>query len=189
MASSLVITVKHEETQAYLRQLFQLDTNGPKRLAKELSKHFLRIGSQNMRAIVNVQTAAAAPVAASGTFTLVSVIATDACTVGPVTFTFTSTPSVSTATAQDVEVDGASDTLDAAALAAAINANAVTGAIVYATSALGVVTVTSRTPGLIGNFIAISDADTTIATSAGGYLAGGTGGCTDSTAYTYNFGL
>lgn len=117
-------------------------------------------------------------VAASGTFTLVSVVATDACTIGKTTFTFTSTPSTNSATAMDVEVDGASDTLDAAALAAAINTNIATSQYVYATSALGVVTVTSRVPGVIGNLINISDADTTI-TSSGTYLEGGVGGSGD----------
>jgi phage tail sheath gpL-like len=112
---------------------------------------------------------------ASGTFTLASVIATDACTIGKTTFTFTSTPSTSTATAQDVEVDGSGDAADAAALAAAINANEATKLIVYATSSGAVVTVTSRVPGVIGNYINISDADSTITTS-GAYLTGGAGG-------------
>ena len=129
----------------------------------------------NLQGKVQLAGSSAVAVAASGTFTLVSVVATDACTIGKTTFTFTSTPSVSSATAQDVEVDGASDTLDAAALAAAINVNEATKEIVYATSALGVVTVTARTPGVIGNYINISDADTTITTSAT-FLAGGTGG-------------
>jgi len=188
MASSIVLNIKSELSQALIRQQLQLSTRRPKAFAREISKLFHRIESGIVRGNVNLQTSDSAPVAASGTFTLVSVIATDACTIGKTTFTFTSTPSVSTATAQDVEVDGASDTLDAAALAAAINANSATSAIVYATSAVGVVTVTAKTPGVIGNYINISDADTTITTSAT-FLAGGTGGCTDANTYTYNFGL
>lgn len=124
---------------------------------------------------IELSASADNPVAATGTFTLVSAVATDAVTVGKTVFTFTSTPSVSTGTAQDVEVDGADDTADAAALAAAINANAATSAYCYATSSLGVVTITCRLPGVIGNLINISSADATI-TASGTYLSGGTGG-------------
>jgi len=133
--------------------------------------------------ILDVQTGAANPAAASGTFTLVSVIATDALTIGSQTFTFTSTPTLE----NDVEVDGADDTADAAAMAAAINLHSITGKVVRATSALGVVTVTALQKGLVGNKIPISDADTTITTSAA-FLAGGTGGA-DSAATTYALGL
>jgi len=125
---------------------------------------------------IDLSASATDAVAATGTFTLVSAIATDAVTIGKTTFTFTSTPTSNTATAVDVEVDGASDTADAAALAAAINSNALGVApYVYATSALGVVTLTSRIPGVIGNLINISSADATITASAT-YLANGTGG-------------
>jgi hypothetical protein len=124
---------------------------------------------------INLSASATDAVAASGTVTLVSAVATNTVTIGKVVFTFTSTPSVSTSTAQDVEVDGADDTADAAALAAAINTNAASSAIVYATSALGVVSVTSRVPGLIGNQIALAKSGAPITVSAT-YLAGGTGG-------------
>jgi phage tail sheath gpL-like len=115
------------------------------------------------------------PVAASGTITLVSAVATNSVTIGKTVFTFTSTPSTSTDTAQDVEVDGGDDSTDAAALAAAINANSASSAIVYATSALGVVTVTCRVPGILGNQIALAKSGAPI-TVSGTYLSGGTGG-------------
>jgi phage tail sheath gpL-like len=188
MSSSLVLTVKHSETQAILRQLFQLNTNKDRDLALALSRHFKNMASKRFRGTINVQTSSSAPVAASGTVTLVSAVATNSVTIGKVVFTFTSTPSVSTDTAQDVEVDGASDTLDAAALAAAINANAASSAIVYATSAIGVVTVACRTPGVIGNMINLSKSGAPISVSAT-YLASGTGGCTDSTLFNYSLGL
>lgn len=123
---------------------------------------------------IDLSASATDAAAASGTITLVSAVATNTCTIGKVVFTFTSTPSVSTSTAQDVEVDGADDTEDAAALAAAINANAASSAIVYATSALGVVTVTCRVPGLIGNQIALAKSGSPLSVS-GTYLSGGTG--------------
>jgi hypothetical protein len=126
--------------------------------------------------VIQVSASATDAATASGTITLVSAVATNSVTIGKTTFTFSSTPTSNTATAVDVEVDGADDTEDAAALAAAINANALGVApIVYATSALGVVTVTSRVPGLIGNQIALAKSGAPI-TVSGTYLSGGTGG-------------
>ena len=113
-----------------------------------------------------------------------SAIATDAVTVGNITFTFTSTPSGET----DVEVDGADDTADALALSDAINAHSTLASQVIATSALGGVTVECRTSGLIGNLVAFSSADATITATGSGYLASGAGGATDSEA-AYNLGL
>jgi hypothetical protein len=148
----------------------------PKENLKRLLNELNGINAGRLPGKIDLSASAASTcVAASGTFTLVSAIATDAVTVGKTVFTFTSTPSVSTATAQDVEVDGADDTADAAALAAAINTNAATSAYCYATSASNVVTVTCRIPGVLGNLINISSADATITASAT-YLAGGTGG-------------
>lgn len=116
------------------------------------------------------------PVAASGTITLVSAVAGNTVTIGKTVFTFSSTPTSNTATAVDVEVDGADDTADAAALAAAINANALGAAlIVSATSALGVVTVTALVPGVLGNQIALAKSGVPITVSAA-YLANGAGG-------------
>jgi hypothetical protein len=125
---------------------------------------------------VSIYGSTADPVAASGTITLVSAVATNTVTIGKTVFTFTSTPTSNTATAVDVEVDGADDTADAAALAAAINANALGAAlIVSATSALGVVTVTALVPGVLGNQIALAKSGAPITVSAT-YLASGAGG-------------
>lgn len=114
-------------------------------------------------------------VAASGTFTLTSAIATDAITIGTVTMTATSTPTLGT----HWEIDGASDTLDAASLAAAINANTTLSKVVVATSLAAVVTVTALQKGVVGNQIPISSADATIVAS-GAFLTAGAGGATDS---------
>ena len=183
MAATLQLSVKSDETQALLQQLLKLDSNKDREGALALSRYFKDLAAKRYRGTIDVQTAAAYPVAASATWTLVSVIATDACTVCGVTFTFTSTPSAET----DVEADGASDTLDALALATAVNAHSTVGSQVVATSALGVVTITSLVKGVIGNAIEISDADTTITTSSA-TLTGGTGGATD-TAVQYVCGL
>lgn len=125
---------------------------------------------------VSIYGSSADPVAASGTITLASAVATNTVTIGKTVFTFTSTPTSNTATAVDVEVDGADDTADAAALAAAINANTLGAAtIVSATSALGVVTVTALVPGVLGNQIALAKSGAPI-TVSGTYLSGGAGG-------------
>jgi len=115
-------------------------------------------------------------VAASGTITLATLVNGNTVTIGKTVFTASSTPTSNTATAVDFESDGADDTADAASLAAAINANALGVApLVYATSALGVVTVTCRVPGLIGNQIALAKSGAPI-TVSGTYLASGAGG-------------
>lgn len=69
-----------------------------------------------------------------------------------------------------------SNTQTAAALAAAINASttAAVKSIVTATSALGVVTVTCKTPGLIGNCVTfVSSNGTRLAVTGSGVLASG----------------
>lgn len=148
-----------------------------------LAQYFRNAASGHEGAEIDVQYNATDPVAASGTLTLVSAVATDAITIGTTTFTFTSSPTLST----DVEVDGATDTLDAAALAAAINAHTTVNKIVLASSALGVVTITAIQKGVVGNFIPLTSADVTITASGAGFLADGTGGATN-TAVTYNLG-
>lgn len=119
-----------------------------------------------------------AMVKATGTFTFVSVIATDVLSINGVDFTCVA----SGATGNQFNVGG-TDTLTAVAAAAAINASAsalVSGqAGVVATSALGVVTLTAKQPGTAGNTITISTPDTTI-TPSGARLTGGT----DGTAYS-----
>jgi hypothetical protein len=115
------------------------------------------------------------PVAASGTITLATAVAANTVTIGKTVFTASASPSSNTATAVDFLVTG-SDTVVAAALAAAINANALGAAqIVSATSALGVVTVTALVPGVLGNQIALAKSGAPITVSAS-YLASGAGG-------------
>lgn len=271
--SSLVFTVKMEETQAVLQQLYQLNSNGPRREAKEIENLMRALASGSKRGSIDVQTGSANPVAASGTWTLASVVDTDVVSVGGVDFTFTSSASLETdvnvtvasakafASASDISiVSGAitesshgyltgdvgrlttsgslptgfalstdyhvirvdantyklassqanalagiaiipsavgsgnqtftpvSDKCLAYRLAAAVNAHSTLQYVVKATAALAVVTVTARQAGLVGNFIQFTDSDSTITSSGSGYLAGGTGGATD-TAVTYALGI
>lgn len=111
---------------------------------------------------------------ATGTYTFVSVVDTDAFAINGVTFTAVA----SGATGNQFNVGG-SDTLTAAAAVAAINASAsalVSGdAGVVATNLLGVITLTARTAGVTGNAITITSADATI-TPSGARLTGGSDG-------------
>jgi len=113
---------------------------------------------------------------ASGTVTLSSHVATNTVTVNGIAFTCVA----SGATGNQYNV-GASDTLTAVELAAALNANTTLDGMIVATSALGVVTVTALVPGELGNAI-------TLAISANGSvsaarMAGGTNGDTETTHY------
>lgn len=184
MANSIVITIKSEDTVTDLEQLLQIDATVAKDGALAVEKYIRDLRSNIRRGIIDVQVGASAPVAASGTYTLVSCIATDAVAIAGVTLTASSTP----ADENEWEIDGASDALDAASLAACINAHSVLSKIVVATVASNIVTVTARVKGIIGNYITFTDADTTITSSGSGYLAGGTGGAQDD-AVSYALGI
>lgn len=138
-------------------------------------------GARNIN--VDVFTSTAAPVAASATLTLASAIATDAVTIGTVTFTGSDTPSG----VLQFDTNAGSDALIAASLAETINAHPVAGEIVSASASGDVVTVTCKQKGVIGNQIPISSADATI-TASGAFLTGGTGGLS-GTAQNYSLGL
>ncbi len=88
-------------------------------------------------------------------------------------FTFTRTITGSAVSSVQYEVY-ATDTLTAADLKRAINANTSMNPYVSATSALGVVTVTSLFPGVVGNTITLAATGGVAASAA--RLAGGTGG-------------
>lgn len=148
----------------------------PKENLKRVLNELNGIQAGKLPGKIDLSASASDSVAATGTITLASLANGNTVTIGKTVFTASSTPTSNTATAVDFESDGADDTADAASLAAAINANALGVApIVYATSALGVVTVTCRVPGLIGNQIALAKSGAPITVSAS-YLASGAGG-------------
>ena len=119
-------------------------------------------------------------VAASGTLTCTSVVATNSFSINGVTFTAVA----SGATGNQFNVGG-SDTITAANIASAINASvtALVAGYVAASSALGVVTVTSAFFGTAGNMTLLASASGTMVAS-GARL---TGGAADSAALTLNF--
>lgn len=169
--ASLIVTVQTTKDTSKFAEASKPQTN-----LIRLVNLFSGFASGALKGTVDVQyDTANDPVAASGTLTVTSAIATDAVTIGAVTLTASSTP----ANENQWEIDGASDTLDAASLAAAINAHSVLSKVVSATSATNVVTITALQKGLVGNQIPLSSADGTIVASAA-FLAGGTGGASSS---------
>ena len=117
---------------------------------------------------------------ATGTFTLDTVIATDAISINGVAFTAVA----SGATGNQFNV-GVDDAETAENIAAAINASvtALVAGYVTAVAVDEVVTVTSAFAGTAGNQTTIASADSTIVAS-GGRL---TGGAVDAGAKTYSF--
>lgn len=117
---------------------------------------------------VTIWTAA---VAASGTGTFTGAATADqTMTIAGVTFTAKASPDENA----NQYLVSADVSLAAASLARAINASDELNGVVSATSNLGVVTITSDVPGLIGNGIATVDVDTSNFTFAQAVLAGGT---------------
>lgn len=110
-------------------------------------------------------------VAASGTGTFTGAATADqTMKVAGVTFTAKASPNENT----EQYLVSANVTLGAASLARAINNSTSLNGVVSATSNLGVVTITSDVPGLIGNGISTIDVDTSNFTFAGDNLTGGT---------------
>lgn len=141
--TTLSISISSELEAGRLTELFATSSSQDHEALLELSKYFAALASGHASGVVKVASSATAPVQASGTWTLASVVATDACTVGATTFTFTSTPSLST----DVEVDVPS----AKAFASATDISTVTGLILesshgYATGDVGQLTTSSALP-------------------------------------------
>lgn len=102
------------------------------------------------------------------------------------TFSVSRTITGSAVTAAQYNV-AATDTLTAANLAAAINANSAMNQVATATSAAAVVTVSSWFPGPVGNYITLTA--TTGNTASGAVLASGAVATTYSTANTYRYGV
>jgi phage tail sheath gpL-like len=179
MATS-IITITHDESTADMQALIKAQTTNPKGEAVQLSNYFGALAGGLKAASLDVQVAEGDAVAASGTFTLDTVIATDAISINGVTFTAVA----SGATAVQFNV-GADDEETATNLAAAINAsaNALVSGLVTAAAVDEVVTITAYKKGKMGNAVTIASADATIVAS-GARLTGGT----NATAVTYSLG-
>ena len=143
--------------------------------------------SGNAAGSVDIDVSSSNAVAASGSITFASVANNDTISFNGVSFTAkTSSPS------GNQFLVGVSDTADAAAAAAAINASAtalIQGYIV-ATAASGVLTITCLQKGLVGNSItsAASDATRLAVTGSAARLSGGLGVNSSSGPTTYALG-
>lgn len=115
---------------------------------------------------------------ATGTATLASTVATNTIVIGGVTLTAVN----SGATSVQFNV-GATDTITATNLAAAINALTTINKVVQATSSAAIVTIACLVPGTIGNLVTLSAGGGTI--TVGASLTGGT----DGTQGTISHGL
>lgn len=270
--SSVVLTIETEKTATQAALDVQVGADKPRMGLKALQTFLNGIAGGQHRAKIDVQVGSVAPVAASGTWTLATVIATDEADLGGVAFTFTASPTLETdvlvtigtakafASSTDLTYAGAvtetthgyytgdvgrlttssslpggfalstdyfvikidadhyalassfanaiagtrilpsslgvgnqtltlsADKSTAARLAIAVNAHSTLSKIVVATVALAVVTVTCLVKGVVGNFIAFTDQDSTITSSGSGYLAGGLGGG-NAAAQQYVLGL
>lgn len=179
----LKITTGRPDT--YLTSQFET-VGGAKAIAQRIAQYVERVLSGNEKAAsssappsINIEVQGN-QVQASGTYTFASVIATNTILINGVTFTCVA----SGATGNQFNVGG-TDTLTAVAAAAAINASATAliANYVTASSALGVVTITSAFYGLAGNQTTISSPNGTI-TASGARL---TAGAVDATSQTLNF--
>lgn len=115
----------------------------------------------------------------TGTFTGAAVAA-QTMTIAGVTFTARAVPDE----AANEYLVSATVALEAASLSRAINASVQASPLVYASSALGVVTITSVAPGATSNFIPTVDVNTDNFTFAQALLANGT----DGTEARINYG-
>lgn len=183
MPSTVVITVKLEDTQAVAQQLYQL-TGKPKEQAKALSGLFNELNSGRRSGAVDVQTADAAPVAATASIAITHANVTNNDTTTIANTVITAATSGNGTTSWTI---GANATADAIALAACINANTTLSKQVVASIVVaGTVILTARQKGVVGNGLALATSDATAFTLTA--FTGGTGGATD-TAVSNSLGI
>lgn len=173
--SSTIVTIAQTST-------LQLEGRGGEEALVRLRNHLNGIISGAKRATtVKIFGDGAALVAATGTVTCAAAMALDTVTINGVVFTAVA----GAAAADQFSIDG-SDTADAAALAAAINAstNALIRYQVTASSSGTVCTITAAVPGVVGNCMTLATSNGVRLAPSGARLAGGTGGNVTPTTIT-----
>jgi len=168
-----LISIVHNEPEVDMKQLIQAPTGDRALLGTRLMQYVRSLMGGARSAALHIKVNA---VKATGTVTLASFVADDTVTINGVVLTGKASPAGEAQFAV-----GVSDTADAAALAAAINAHSTLSLMVVASSALGVVTLTAILPGYLGNAV-------TLAISAHGSvsaarMAGGTNGAVQTSHY------
>lgn len=168
-----MITIEHDEGSADINNLLLAQTSDRVGVGLKLRNAIRYFTSGFKRAKFTIGTVA---VQATGTVTLASFVQNDTVTINGVVMTGKTSPATEAEFAC-----GVSDTADAAALAAKINAHSSLSLIVSATSALGVVTLTTLKPGLLGN--SVTTAISAHGSVAAARLASGTDGTTERSYY------
>ena len=168
-----MIEIQSDEVEADLRESLIAETGNRMLSGQKLMKYVRALmgGTKSAKVTVGVNA-----VKASATLTLVSVVATNTCTVAGQLFTAVA----SGATAAQFNV-GASDTLTADSLVAQINAHTTINPWVVASNVAGVVTITAISPGVLGNAIPLLGGTNITASAA--RLASGTSGSYSKTHY------
>jgi hypothetical protein len=166
--------------------LTKISTANATDCALALSQYFQKqaSGTANGPASIQISEECDAPVAATGTITITHANVTDADTV-----TIGGTVITAKTSASDDTIEwtiGANATADATALAATINKNLTLSRIMTASSSSGVVTLTMKVKGVIGNSITLATSDATAFALVA--MASGAGGACN-TVSTYSLGL
>lgn len=180
--TSISITHRSESIQTIKDKLLK-PASKPREQAVALHgfMNALAGGDRDGKLVVQVNSGDA--VAASGTVTLASFVATNTLTVGSETFTC----EASGATGNNQFNVGGTDTLSAAAAVLVINAHPNLSQTLSASSSGAVITITSKVPGKIGNYIPLAiSAHGSVSAST---LASGTDATTYSTQNTYRLGV
>lgn len=188
--ATLIVEVNTAKTEATLARDYERPVSSKYATVQAVADLVQSVSSGNQKGdnptppTVNVSIKEGAT-QATGTFTLTSVIATDACSVNAVGFTCVA----SGATGNQFNV-GADDDETADNLVAAINGSAtalLSGYVVASKTSSAaspaVVTITSTNYGIYGNLVTLGSSDATIVVS-GARL---TGGAADAGAKSYTF--
>lgn len=180
--NSLVLVIKTSNGKA---SSLLPSASSPQEAVNGLINHLAAMTVGAAGGSIDAFASTTAPVAATGTITLTnaSIANNDTVTIGGVALTAKS----SGATGAQFNI-GANATLTAAALAAAATAHATLGALFTTTSALGVVTVTCKVKGLLGNCVGLATSNGTGFAVSAATLASGAGGA-QGTVTTYRLGL
>lgn len=183
--SSLTITIDTKETEATIRSQLVKQSASSAQECIVLGNYLYALGAGVKTGSFEVNTGSVAPVKGSGTITITfaSLIAADTLTIGGTVLTC-----VTAAPANQGEFQKLTDAIVTATnLAAVINAHTTISQFARASSIAGVVTVTSKAPGIIGNFISLATSNAAGAAVSGALLTGGAGGVT-GTAVSYSRG-
>lgn len=185
MAVQTVLTITHGlETIATIESKLQKQATKPHEAAISVSGFFNALNGGDRRGSWTSTVNSGDAVAAHGTITLSSFVATNTFTIGNQVFTCES----SGATGQNQFNVGGSDTLSAAAAVVVINSNTKLNSWLLATNALGVITVTCLNAGVFGNSVPIAiSAHGSV--SGSGFLTSGADPATTSAAVTYHLGV